>query len=201
MDQRDRILDELRGAPDGLDARELARRLGLHPNTVRWHLGVLADRVSTEAVASGSRGRPRILYRVRPGADTPSHDEYRLLATILTGTLAGAPDGPAAAEEAGRAWGGYLVERPPPDARLSAEEATERVATLLDEQGFAAEVAPGAIRMRHCPFHDLAEVHPEIVCAVHKGLVAGALSELGSGLEVDRLDVFVEPDLCVVGLS
>ena len=55
--------------------------------------------------------------------------------------------------------------------------------------------------MRRCPFHDLAESQPEIVCAVHRGLIAGALEELGSGLEVEGLDVFVEPDLCVARLA
>jgi len=54
--------------------------------------------------------------------------------------------------------------------------------------------------MRRCPFHDLAEAQPEIICAVHKGLITGALQELGSELEVAGLDVFVEPDLCVARL-
>lgn len=55
--------------------------------------------------------------------------------------------------------------------------------------------------MRGCPFHELAESQPEIVCAVHRGLITGALQELGSDLEVDELDVFVQPDLCVARLS
>jgi predicted ArsR family transcriptional regulator len=54
--------------------------------------------------------------------------------------------------------------------------------------------------MRRCPFHSLAEQHPEVVCAVHRGLISGALDELGSRLEVDGLDVFVEPDLCIAHL-
>ncbi|HEU5213280.1 MAG TPA: hypothetical protein VFU10_10965 [Gaiellaceae bacterium] len=43
--------------------------------------------------------------------------------------------------------------------------------------------AEGEIRMHHCPYRD------------------GALAELGSGLEVDRLEAFVEPSLCVAWLS
>jgi predicted ArsR family transcriptional regulator len=54
--------------------------------------------------------------------------------------------------------------------------------------------------MRRCPFHDLAEAHLDVVCAVHRGLIDGALGGLGSELEVDRFDVFVEPDLCVAHL-
>ena len=55
--------------------------------------------------------------------------------------------------------------------------------------------------MRRCPFHDLAEAHPEIVCPVHEGLISGALSALGSELEVEGLDVFVQPDLCIARLA
>src|SRR6266536_3555074 len=109
--------------------------------------------------------------------------------------------GARAAERAGRAWGRYLVTRPLPLAPVSDEAATEQVVGLLDEQGFSPENAPGEIRMRRCPFHDLAESQPEIVCAVHKGLITGALEELGSELEVAGLDVFVRPDLCVARLS
>ena len=42
-ERRARIVDELREHPKGLDAHELAARLELHPNTVRWHLAILAD--------------------------------------------------------------------------------------------------------------------------------------------------------------
>ena len=169
---------------------------------MRWHLGVLehAGGVTSAPAPRSTRGRPRILYRLAADATQGSRDEYRLLATILTGTLAGAPDGSRAAERAVRAWGSYLVTRPLPLSPQSDEAAADQVAALLDGQGFAPETVPGEIRMRRCPFHDLAEAQPEIICAVHKGLITGALQELGSELEVAGLHVFVEPDLCVAGL-
>ena len=55
--------------------------------------------------------------------------------------------------------------------------------------------------MRRCPFHELAEAQPQIICAAHRGLIDGALAELGCGLAVERLDVFVEPGLCVAHLG
>jgi predicted ArsR family transcriptional regulator len=202
-ESRDRVLAELRGSPDGLDVRRLSRRLGLHPNTVRWHLGALVDAgaVKSEPGPHEGRGRPRIVYRLAPGTAAGTRDEYRLLATILSGTLAAAADGSEAAEAAGRTWGRYLVARPSPLERPSDEQATARVADMLAEQGFAPETSDGEIRMRRCPFHDLAEAHPEIVCTVHKGLISGALEELGSTLEVQGLDIFVRPDLCVARLG
>jgi predicted ArsR family transcriptional regulator len=55
--------------------------------------------------------------------------------------------------------------------------------------------------MHHCPFHDLAETAPEVVCAVHRGVIDGALAELGSGLAVSELQVFPRPDVCVARLA
>jgi predicted ArsR family transcriptional regulator len=124
-----------------------------------------------------------------------------LLATILSGILAEEAEGHEHAARAGRAWSRYLVERPPPLARVTDGQARARVVRLLDEQGFAAEAEGEETRMRRCPFQDLAEAQPEIVCAVHRGLVSGALEELGSELEVEGLDVFVEPDLCIARLA
>jgi predicted ArsR family transcriptional regulator len=55
--------------------------------------------------------------------------------------------------------------------------------------------------MRRCPFHDLAEAHGQVVCRVHHGLISGALAELGSTLEVESLEPFVRPDLCIAHLA
>jgi predicted ArsR family transcriptional regulator len=198
--RRARIIEELDAAPGGLDTSELARRLDVHANTVRFHLGVLADAgLVTGTPLRGERGRPRILYARTAGPPEPA-DEHRLLATILTGAVAQESDGPARAEQAGRAWGRYLAPKPLPLARLTDEDAAREVVGVLAEQGFEPEAAGDEIRMRRCPFHALAEQHPEVVCAVHRGLISGALDQLGSRLEVGDLEVFVEPDLCIARL-
>jgi predicted ArsR family transcriptional regulator len=203
-ERRVSMVDELRSNPRGLDVRELADRMELHENTVRWHLGVLDDAglIDAEPAANGRPGRPRMLYRLRPGSAAASHgDEHRLLATILTGAVAALPNGEERAREAGKAWGRFLVRRPSPLDRVGEDEALGEVARLLDEEGFAAEPKGSEIHMHRCPFHDLAESNPEIICGVHLGLMAGALEELGSDLEVEGLDVFVRPDLCVARLA
>ena len=199
MTTRAQLEATLRGEPEGLDVPELASRLDLHPNTVRWHLGALADegRVASAPMPHAGRGRPRIVYRLEPDRRPGTSDEYRLLATVLSGAV----EGPAAAERAGHAWGRYLVPRPLPLVSVDDAAARATVTGLLAEQGFAPETGVDEIRMRRCPFHDLAESHPEIVCAVHKGLIDGALEELGSDLRIDGLDVLVEPDLCVARLT
>jgi predicted ArsR family transcriptional regulator len=200
--RRERIVAALREAPNGLDAGELGRRVGLHANTVRWHLGILADAglVGSRPASRTTPGRPRILYSLEPEPAEHAADEHRLLATVLTVALAEAKDGTERAEEAGRQWGRYLMARDPL-ARTGDDAAVGEVVQLLDTQGFEPEAQGLAVHMHRCPFHALAESQPEVVCAVHKGLMSGALSALGSELEVEGLDVFVRPDLCVARLA
>src|SRR5436190_2007968 len=74
---RSRVEGELRAARDGLDVPELAQRLGLHANTIRWHLAALADAgvVSSAPHPRAGRGRPRIVYRVHKGLIDGSLEE------------------------------------------------------------------------------------------------------------------------------
>jgi predicted ArsR family transcriptional regulator len=194
---RARILDTLTGAGEPLDASELATRVGLHPNTVRWHLGVLADAgfVTSSPEPPTRPGRPRIVFT--PAEAAPEgREDYRLLAAVLAGSLSGTAAGAAAAEQAGSAWGRFLVERPRPFARVTADDAADQVVRLLDEHGFEPERANGDVLMHRCPFRDLAEQHGDVVCSVHLGLIRGALAEIGAPVTATRLEPFVEPGLC-----
>ena len=190
--QREVILGALRAAAGGLDATELARLLDLHPNTVRWHLGVLADAglVRSEPQRRRNRGRPSIVYRLTPDGAAHDRDEYRLLATMLTSALASERDGNTRAYETGVRWGRHL----------QAAEPTKSVAELLDGEGFAAEARDDTIEMRRCPFYALAETSPQVICTLHQGIIDGALAGSGSGARVERLDQFVEPSLCIARL-
>jgi predicted ArsR family transcriptional regulator len=199
-ERRARIVEELRDDPAGLDAQELAARLGLHPNTVRWHLAILADAelVSSHTGARTTPGRPRIVYTL--GHDAGEGESYRLLATILHGAFGRLDDAFARAEAAGRAWGRYLVRRPPPNEPPSREAAVGEVVALLAQHGFRPEAEGDEIRMHRCPFRELAQLQPRTVCAIHQGLMAGAFDGLQSAVEVERLEPFVEPELCVARL-
>jgi predicted ArsR family transcriptional regulator len=198
---RARIAEELRNEPDGLDAQALGRRLGLHANTVRWHLGVLRDAglVTARRAERTTPGRPRTLYALRPSATTRDRDEFRLLASVLTTMASQEPDAGAKAEAAGHRWGRYLAPRRPPLTAMTQKAATDDVMRMLDEQGFEPEASGTEIALRRCPFYDLAEQHPQVVCRVHKGILAGALEEIGSELDVE-LEPFVRADLCLVRL-
>ncbi|HZQ15753.1 MAG TPA: hypothetical protein VFA82_03170 [Gaiellaceae bacterium] len=192
--QREAIVAALRDSPAGLDTAEVSALLGVHPNTARWHLGRLIDErlvdAHPEPRPAGSRGRPRIVYRLTGVGATRARDDYRLLATMLTAALADGPDGEARAYGTGRLWGRHLHE----------DEPGTEIAELLDRQGFAAERLDDRIEMRRCPFYALAEASPQIVCALHRGVIDGALAAAGSGEQVAALRPFAQPSLCVAHL-
>ncbi len=204
---RARIVEELDRHPGGLDVANLARMLGLHPNTVRWHLGVLADSgfVSSHRGERTTPGRPPIVYTLRDDpelAQIESRDDYRLLATIAIGVLSDVADAHDRALAAGEAWGRYLVQRPQPGTRLSEAETIQAVVAFLAEQGFRPEAEGRQIRLHRCPFCENGDAaDSSIARSIYRGLVSGALAELGSELEVERFDAFLEPPHCVATLA
>jgi predicted ArsR family transcriptional regulator len=189
-------LDEAVGA---LDATELAGRLGLHANTVRWHLGILEDAglVRSRAERRATPGRPRRVWEPVPGAARDDAGEHRALARALVSVVAGLPDAAADAKTAGRAWGRRLGR----EAGPRSGRAVDRLVGVLRERGFEPEADGLDVTMRRCPFADLARESPRVVCAMHRGLVEGVLSEVGSELAVAELAVFPRPDVCVLKLA
>lgn len=240
-ESRSRVLDLLRAAGRPLGVQEIAERTGLHSNTARFHLDGLVEAGLAERASEGGGqpGRPRVVYRARPAAASADRRSYRLLAEILTTLVAQhIPRPQRAAAEAGRAWGGYLTERPAPFEQLDPGQAVDRLVDVLGEIGFDPELEPAGrtgdqareqnqdpnkgesqdrrpdragdqgsdvsgarIRLRHCPFREVAERHQDVVCSLHLGLMQGALAELHTPVAADRLDPFVEPELCIAHLA
>lgn len=208
-ERRQQVLVAVQHADGPLGVAEVAHRLGIHSNTARFHLEALVEDGVIERVSEppgGGRGRPRISYRARPGRAKGGSRRYRLLAEMLLSHLAGAPRPGQAARQTGREWGTYLVTRPAPGQRTDAAQAGGRLASMLEELDFAPEIVadgdgvPQLVRLRHCPFLELAEPHRDLVCALHHGLMQGALAELGAELAVARLEPFAEPAACLVHL-
>lgn len=207
-ESRSRVLAVLQGAGEPLGVGEVAERVRLHPNTVRFHLEALTEAGLAERSVEEREqpGRPRALFATAPGSVQAGARSYRLLAEILASYLAAQTPQPAqAAAQAGRAWGSYLAERPPPFRRVDAAAATGQLVRTLDEIGFAPQaVTSGKTRqilVHHCPFREAATEHREVVCSIHLGLMQGLLAELDAPISAERLDPFVEPNLCVAHLS
>ena len=193
---------ELAGATRGCSAQELADSLGLHANTVRLHLDRLreAGLVEVEAVHRGTVGRPTHIYSLAPGApglgfDPPSY-------TLLSGLLAalaervGADGGEAT--EIGRAWGAAAGQR------TRSRSCVKALTGEMQRLGFEPETesAPGTadIAFMRCPFRELAEAYPELVCNLHRGISEGIVAEVGGGTVEDFATLY-DRDPCRVTIA
>lgn len=204
--RRQALLEVLRGSDAPVGVTELAERLGIHPNTVRFHLDALVTQglVDRRLEKPSGRGRPRTVHTPRPGMDRGGQRQYQLLAKILLGELSTSTDAGGAAEAAGRNWGGYLIEHVPPSHQPDVAEATQRLSAMMTDLGFAPEYGGDAaerLRLRHCPFLELAEEYSSTLCPLHLGLMQGALTEIRAPITATSLEPFAEPDACIVHLA
>ncbi|MFE9098682.1 helix-turn-helix transcriptional regulator [Streptomyces sp. NPDC007264] len=201
---RTAILEALGRAGGPLTVQQLAEDLGLHANTVRFHLTRLTKdgQVREGRVGLGGPGRPKLTYEptagktAAPAGPAEQGDGYRLLAQILAGHLAATSDSASKdAVAAGREWGRHLTERPAPFSSISAEEAFDKITVLMDDLGFETERSddPPLLRVHRCPFRSVAEERPDVACSVHLGLMRGALHEMGAPLQATELKVSHSP--------
>ena len=214
------VLDALRSASAPLRVQEVARRTGVHANTARFHLDALVDAglATREVLARAAPGRPSFGYAAAGQGPAAGHRQYRLLAEMLSSLIEGLlPDPGQAAAEAGREWGRYLTERPAPYQRISADEAVSRLLAVLAGVGFApetgrrvaaetgpdiaAETGPPEVRLRRCPFREVAEHRQDVVCQLHLGLMQGVLDQLRAPVTATRIQPFAEPSLCIAELA
>ena len=201
---------ELAGSTAPRSAGDLADDLDLHANTVRLHLERLRDAglVEVDVIHRGTVGRPQHRYSLAPGSpglgfDPPAHV---LLAGLLAALAETAGADAAAARTAGRAWGRQATERG--TERTNPRSCLTALAQELDRLGFEPAVdpesgiaPPGAdsatrIEFLHCPFRELAEAYPELVCNLHRGICEG-VAEAGRGT-VEQFSTLYEPDPCHV---
>lgn len=193
---RARVLDLVRHQPDPLSLAALVRASGLHENTLREHLDGLLDAelVRRRRAAPQGRGRPAWLYEA---TDDDGVSEYAGLASALAATIARtAPDPAAAGAEAGGEWGRQIARHRPVEAVTPSRARAETI-LVLEEFGFAPEeVDAERIDLTRCPLLEAAYVHPEVVCAVHLGLVRGVLEEYGADPAGSALEPFAAPGAC-----
>jgi predicted ArsR family transcriptional regulator len=206
---RVRILDLLRGSATALDVQQIAEQSDLHPNTVRFHLKILADAGLTCCRSDprrGTSGRPRLLYIAATDHSGTLHQPgYQLLADILASYLAASSTiSRGVPEEAGRAFARHRRSSLP-FGEMSSDEAMRQVIAMFAELGFQPELAshgPDHRMLLHaCPFRALATKHPDVICAVHLGLLKQSLANLSAAVQATRLEPFVTPHLCIAHLA
>lgn len=168
--------------------------------------------IEVETAHRGMVGRPQHLYSLAAGApglglDPPAHT---LLAGLLAAVAERVGTDPDDAAEIGRSWGMAKVAR-----RTKSFTCLEQLVGELDHLGFepaveslvaddlaAGDAALPATRVAflHCPFRELAEAYPELVCNVHRGIVEGIVERSGSG-SVEAFSTLYDRDPCNVTVS
>jgi predicted ArsR family transcriptional regulator len=186
-----------------LTTAEIAETLDLHVNTVRPHLERMREvgLLDQATDARGSVGRPQHRYFL--AADAPSlgfePPAFPVLARMLLQMAAVAELDPVDAVEAGRDQGAAAASRH--DAGDGCVVALTAELTAL---GFdpAVVVDPGlaTFAFTHCPFGQLAEEHPDLVCSLHRGLVEGFVDAIGDG-QVDAFHPLIDRTPCQVEVA
>jgi predicted ArsR family transcriptional regulator len=195
------MYQELAASTAALGANELAERLGLHANTVRLHLERLreAGLVDVEAVHRGTVGRPQHVYSLSPGApglgfDPPS---YTLLAGLLASMAERVGADAVDAVATGRAWGAEAGRR------TNAKSCATALAAEMHRLRFdpATETTDDTVEIAflHCPFRELAEAYPELVCSLHRGICEGVVESVGGGSVTDFATLY-DRDPCRVSV-
>jgi predicted ArsR family transcriptional regulator len=172
---------ELARSPRPLSTADVADSLGLHLNTVRPHLermrevGLLESRPDS----SGAVGRPQKMYEL--ASDAPGlglePPVYPMLASMLLQVAVDAGPDVDSVIEAGRRAGARLAHGP-----RTLGTCVDMTVTMLDELGFDPAAATDgeltAVAFGHCPFADLAEDQPQVVCSLHRGMLEGFCEEI-----------------------
>ncbi|MEI2779640.1 MAG: helix-turn-helix domain-containing protein [Tetrasphaera sp.] len=207
-DRRALVLRTIRTARSPVGIADLSERIGLHPNTIRYHLDGLeaAGLIRRLAGTRTGIGRPRTAYEATAASVLAGPRNYATLAAILAACLAEHLADPAqAAHDAGHAWGATLPPPVSPRGTSAAATARRHLVTTMTDMGFEPEPSPARrpreLLIHNCPFQDVAARHQEIVCAVHLGLMRGLLARSGGGVAVRTLEPYAAPGLCRAQLA
>jgi predicted ArsR family transcriptional regulator len=175
---------ELARAASPLATAQIADSLGLHPNTVRPHLDRMREVGLLEVVtdAQGTVGRPQHRYSL--AADAPSlgfePPAFPVLARMLLRLAANGGLAAADAVEAGREQGAAAADRRP-SGGTCADALTAELAALGFDPESVHDEQGATIAFTRCPFRELAESNPDLVCGLHRGLIEGFAAHRGDG--------------------
>jgi len=192
---------ELARSPAPRSTAEVAEMLDLHPNTVRPHLERMREigLLQVEVSAQGTVGRPQHRYSLVPDAPSlgleppPWPVLARMLADVAAFMAPDADDVAAMAWEQGRAAADRRRGTPCVEALVDA------LAELGFDPAAGSEGRSATIAFTSCPFRELAEAYPELVCNLHRGMIEGFVDEAG-GADVTGFATLADRDPCHVDL-
>src|SRR5690349_7365041 len=222
---RRRLYEVVTSQPGPVSRDEAALAAGIGRALAVYHLdklvesGLLTASYQRPPGRSGpGAGRPAKMYARsdREFAVTVPPREYELAARLLVQAVEADPSGrsrtalagaarrlgtelgsafrPAAGE--GDAGKGDAGER----AASKGDAGGQSVKGVLTQQGYEpCGGDDGVIRLRNCPFHQLAEQHRELVCGMNLALVEGLVEGLGADGWHPALDP--QPGQCCVAIG
>jgi predicted ArsR family transcriptional regulator len=176
-----------------MTVEQVAKRVGLPPNTARFHLESLVDAgfATRETQERTTPGRPKVAYMgTLPNQTHERAQAFRLLAEIMGVTVAQANGG---AEEwmyrVGSEWGRFLATRGDSTHPIDEEEVLETLVNKLDALWYSPEVIrkdPPKLVLHNCPFWDSTRRY-HVLCQLHAGMINGCLEEMRSTFRISRV--------------
>ncbi len=204
---RNRLYEYVSGCAGPVGRDEAAAAAGVGRALAVYHLdklvdaGLLTASYQRPAGRGGpGAGRPAKLY-ARSGREftvSVPPREYELAAHLLVQVVGADPSGRsrAALGEAAHRLGSQLGT----GHRRGGTDPRASLTTVLEQHGFAPfPAADGAIRLRNCPFHQLATQDRETVCGMNLALVQGLTDGLGAAGLRPVLDP--QPGRCCVAIQ
>lgn len=195
---RRRIYDHVCARALPLSRDEVTEALGIPRRTTAFHLdrlaelGLLSVSFARRTGRSGpGAGRPAKLYQRSVDEVSvslpPRH--YDLAGHLLAGAVAQAQQSGEpprqVLDQRARDFGRAMAReqscwREQPEQREQSGPAeTGALMSLLEVHGFEPRLTGSDIVLNNCPFHALAQEHPELVCGMNLHLIEGVLEGLG----------------------
>jgi predicted ArsR family transcriptional regulator len=173
---RRRLYDVVASRSQPTSREAAAQAVGIRRSLAAYHLDRLVEDglLETSYARTGERtgpgaGRTSKLYR-RSGAEfsasVPARDYERAALLMASAIDAGGGAARTALMSGARAFGADLA--------ANGGSAVDALAAA----GYEPHLEDGAIRLRNCPFHRLADRHRTLVCEMNLALVEGLLQAL-----------------------
>jgi predicted ArsR family transcriptional regulator len=180
------------GQPVGKDAA--AQAVGIGRSLAAYHLdklvevGLLTASYQRPAGRRGpGAGRPAKVY-ARSGQEftvsVPRRD-YELAARLLAQAVTADPSSDARAElwRAARELGEALGHHHQPGTAARPDRLDELEAELQRHGFEPCRDEDSSINLANCPFHQLAEQYPEVICGMNLALIDGLIKSVANGEE------------------
>ena len=209
---RRRLYQVVRGSGHPVSREEAAAETGISKGLAAFHLDKLVERglltfsyARPDGRSGPGAGRPSKLYEPSEqevSASIPTR-RYDVMGKLLVESILADPDNrsrPEVAETVAAREGRSIGQEIRKELRLrppGSERALATATEILRDRGYEPYAADGGLRLRNCPFHELARQAPGLICRMNRAFIEGIIRGLGN----ESLAAALEPtsgECCVV---